>query len=87
MSTQLELSPPTPTSPAEAFLFEQRWKFLYPSAKHAGDFQLYAPDLMELRWSVYDSRRHITIAFGQTPEEATDAAMHRVETRLKRGVS
>ena len=85
--TQLELTPlPAPDAKQE-FFFEQRWKFLYPSAKHAGDFQLYAPDLMELRWSVYDSRRHITIAFGQTPEEATDAAMHAVETRLKRGVS
>ena len=41
----------------------------------AGDrFRLHAPDLLELRWTVFDNKEHRTIAWGDSPERATDGA-------------
>jgi hypothetical protein len=38
-------------------------------------FKLYAPDMLELRWNVYDSLEKKTIGYGKNIEESVDCAL------------
>lgn len=54
--------------------YENRFKFLFPNTGRPR-FQLHAPDLLELRWSVFDTQRKQTVSYGATPEDAVDVAV------------
>lgn len=60
-------------------LYELRFLFLFtPTAETKRPrFILHAPDLVELRWTVFDVLARRTIGYGATPEQAVDSAMER----------
>lgn len=63
----------TPPSAEERYSYEVRFRFLFWSCRPA--FRLHPPDALELRWSVFDHTRRVTVAFGATPEQAVDNAL------------
>lgn len=54
--------------------YEGRFAFLFPKTGRPR-YQLHAPDLLELRWSVFDTQSKQTIAYGHTAEDAVDVAV------------
>lgn len=65
----------TPSSEIERAA--RRWHFI--SALSAGRrfrFALHAPDILDLRWSVWDGETRSTVGFGEDIAEAVDNAIH-----------
>jgi hypothetical protein len=62
----------------EVAAFQRRFEFLYP-ARTAGAprYRLCWPDVLELRWSVWDNHEKHTVAYGVTPAQAVDAAIEK----------
>lgn len=62
--------------PEDISAFETRFKFLFGTKTPR--YQLHAPDVCDLSWSIWDTESKRTIARGPTPESAVDEALHRV---------
>jgi hypothetical protein len=69
--------------------YERRFGFLFPVGSHkqawpyTPRYTLHAPDILDLRWSVFDQQARETLGRGETPELATDAAMITVGIRAE----
>lgn len=59
--------------PEDISAFETRFKFLFGTKTPR--YQLHAPDLCDLMWSVWDTQGKRTIARGSTAEIAVDSAI------------
>lgn len=57
---------------------DPRFQLLTYVEKSVCRFRIFPPDLVELRWSVFDNNLKRTIAYGRTAAEAADAAIERV---------
>ncbi len=71
---------PEPVSDPEQY--RKRFQFLYPIDVSNRRYHLHAPDLVELRWQVYDTAIKRTLGYGRSPEDAVDVAIGVVEMRL-----
>jgi hypothetical protein len=58
--------------------YQNRFAFLFPG-NGKSEYKLFAPDLLELRWSVWSVKTKSTVAYGTSPEEAVDTAMERLQ--------
>lgn len=79
-------SDPSPASapPPSEETYKSRWDLLYPPCPHLASqprYRLCAPDLLELRWVVWDRHTATVVCFGRSPEEAVDTAVGIVRLR------
>lgn len=66
-----------------AYTYEERFRLLFPASTPERpypqiEYVLHAPDVCELRWSVFSRSKAATVAFGWTAEAAVDAVLAQV---------
>lgn len=66
---------PFPVAPLDPEVWERRFRFLHPSDPHGLHVCLYAPDILEPRWQLWDFKEKRTVCFGRTAEEAVDTGI------------
>ena len=66
----------------KAQTYQKRFDFLVQlDDKGHRLFQLYTPDLLEFRWTVWDMEAKCTIGYGLSAIAAVDTAMHNVDMK------